>query len=181
MKRQLLIAPLFSTLIAAAVTALAVTPLLPQQVARVVSENGNRVSPRQIRFLSTVTSRHEDPVLDLVSICPWGSHAMKARLACRDHSECLPFFVAVEVDNPNIERKASGPHQERLLARRAPPILRVGTEATLMLRSESLQIAVPVICLENGEVGRSIRVTTLDRRRIYKAEVVSAKLLKGEI
>ena len=179
MTHRLLVAALLSTLIAAAATALAVTPLLPQQVARVVSRSGIPVSPGQIQFLSTVTARDPDPVLDLISIAAWGPHSMKARIGCRDHSECLPFFVAVGVDSPSIGLKAAG--TRRVLARRTPPVLRVGAEATLVLHSEGLQVAIPVICLESGEIGQSIRVTTSDRRRIYRAEVVNAKLLKGEI
>ena len=157
-------------------------PLLStQQVARVVSLNAIQVSPSQIHFLSAVTSRHVDPALDLVSIGPWSQHTMKARLVCHDRSECLPFYVAVQVDTPNVREGWPKVLALQPQAKRPPPVVRVGAEATLLLSGDKLQITIPVICLENGEIGRNIRVTTRDRKQIYKAEVVSASLLKGGI
>ena len=173
---------LWSTIAAAVATAAGPATLLSSQlVARVVSQNAMQVSPSQVRFLSAVTSRHENPDLDLVSIGPWGQHTMKARLVCHDRSECLPFYVAVQVDGSVFREEWAKTVPLEPPAKREPPIIRAGAEATLVLRGEGLQITIPVICLENGEIGRSIRVTTRDRKQIYKAEIVSAILLRGRI
>jgi hypothetical protein len=38
-----------------------------------------------------------------------------------------------------------------------------------------------VICLEDGEPGRTIRVTALDHKQTYRAEVVDSTLLKATL
>ncbi|HZD31392.1 MAG TPA: flagella basal body P-ring formation protein FlgA, partial [Candidatus Angelobacter sp.] len=62
-----------------------------------------------------------------------------------------------------------------------PWLVRNGDVATLVMQSEHLQVRIPVICLANGSVGKRIRVSSTDHRRIYTAEVVSGKLLRGEL
>jgi flagella basal body P-ring formation protein FlgA len=60
-------------------------------------------------------------------------------------------------------------------------LLRAGARVLLVMDGERLHIEVPVICLENGEAGRTIRVSGLDHRQTYVATVVDAKLLKGTL
>ena len=157
-------------------------PLLStQQVARVVSLNAIQVSPSQIHFLSAVTSRHVDPALDLVSIGPWNQHTMKARLVCHDRSECLPFYVAVQVDTPSVREGWPKVLALQPQAKRPPPDCAGWSGSDAAAQRRQAPDHDTVICLENGEIGRNIRVTTRDRKQIYKAEVVSAILLKGGI
>ncbi len=56
-----------------------------------------------------------------------------------------------------------------------------GSQAVLLIDGGRLHIKVPVICLEAGEAGHTIRVTALDHRQTYRAEVVDSTLLKGTL
>ncbi len=56
--------------------------------------------------------------------------------------------------------------------------LHAGSHATLLIDGQRVHIKVPVICLENGGPGRTIRVTALDHKQTYRAEIVDGTLLK---
>jgi hypothetical protein len=51
----------------------------------------------------------------------------------------------------------------------------------LIIDGQKLHITIPIICLGNGGPGRSIRVTALDHRQTWVAEVVDSTLLKGTL
>jgi len=153
-------------------------PFSRQQIAAALSGEGMHLQAEQVELLAPVTANASNPRLRLISIEPWGSHRMKARLACEDTSICLPFYVAINAEPIAAKVQTT---TTKAPTQRTPPVLRVGVQATLKLRNATVEITLPVICLENGAVGQLIRVTSTDRKRIYKAEVVSDRLLRGEI
>ncbi len=59
--------------------------------------------------------------------------------------------------------------------------LRAGSRAKLILEGERLHIELAVVCLEGGDPGRTIRVTGLDHRQTYTAEIIDGSLLKGTL
>lgn len=164
-------------------TAVASTPMQPvaisrQQVAAAVSSMGAEVDESQVDLLASPVSRHENPALEIKSIEPWQEGRLKVRIACRERKECLPFYVGVRTtDLPAFRASRS----VRKMAIKEPVVLRTGETATLLLQNGRVQITLPVICLENGSIGRTIRVTTRDRKQIYRAEVVTETLVKGAI
>jgi flagella basal body P-ring formation protein FlgA len=46
---------------------------------------------------------------------------------------------------------------------------------------KDFRATTPVICLENGRQGESIRVSSLDRKRIMVGEIVGPGLLRGDL
>ena len=68
-----------------------------------------------------------------------------------------------------------------LAAARTDIVAKSGAHATLLLEGDRMHIKVPVICLETGEVGHTIRVAAADHKQTYSAEVVDATLLKGTL
>lgn len=56
-----------------------------------------------------------------------------------------------------------------------------GSRATLLIEAKRLHIKVPVVCLEKGVAGQTIRVSSLDRKQTYRAEVVDSTQLKGTL
>jgi len=161
-------------------------PITSGQVASALSSEEAMVLPSQIKLLSSPTSRRPNPELRLVSLEPWRPGLLKARIECRDHSECLPFFVGVKAGTIEGFTLAKALTQRPLKAERNdvrhdPVVLRIGAEATLLLESGRIRITVPVICLANGSIGQTIRVTTRDHKQTYQAEVVSAALLRGKV
>jgi hypothetical protein len=93
---------------------------------------------------------------------PAGSGTGEARVA-------LPAVRATTAHA--ADRPVSGSHAT----------LEAGSRATLLIEGERLHIRVPVICLESGDRGSSIRVAGLDRKQTYLAEVVDGTVLKGTL
>ena len=84
--------------------------------------------------------------------------------------------MAGAVDNPPTGVNVVVPPEARPESK---IIMRSGTRATLLMNDDRARIQISVISLENGIAGHTIRVSSLDRKQIYFAEVVSANLLKG--
>ena len=160
----------------------------PQQIAAALSSGSMAVSPFQVMLPSAVTARSSDPALDVLSIETMDGARSKVKMRCRKNGACLPFYAIVSWRSPEISERAA---QQWLGLRPSalnpqPPVgepwlVRAGDAATLVLESAHVRIQLPVICLANGGAGKSIRVTTTDHKKIYRAEVVAAGLLKGGI
>jgi len=60
-------------------------------------------------------------------------------------------------------------------------VIRTGQRATIVLQGENLRATTSVICLQNGQRGESIRVSSLDRKRIMVGEIVGPGLLHGTL
>ena len=160
----------------------------PQQIAAALSSGSVAVAPSQIMLPSPVAARSSDPSLDVLSIENMDGARSKIKLRCRKNGECLPFYAIVSWRSPDISELAalqwsslrtSAPNPQPPV--REPWLVRAGEAATLVLESTHVRIQLPVICLGNGSAGKSIRVTTTDHKKIYRAEVVAAGMLKGGI
>jgi hypothetical protein len=151
-----------------------------ERVVYAMASAGIDVSPDQIEILSQVHSSTQSAPMTVVSVSKGGvgTGTIKARLRC-DHHECLPFYVLVHGFDrtsdkiPGIQ-SAPGPSADKL-----PSVVRGGDHATLVLQSPDSQMSFPVVCLQSGMPGQKIRVASLDHRRYYDAEIVTAGMLKG--
>ena len=131
-----------------------------------------------------MTATAPDPGLVVEGLRAAGPNTAEVRLACRDTTTCLPFYVQVRGANTGrIRFQSTVP--ARLPASHAslpqPPAIRSGARAELRIDSGRLHISLPVICLASGSLGGEIRVTSLDHTRIYTARIVSASLLEGSL
>jgi hypothetical protein len=61
------------------------------------------------------------------------------------------------------------------------PDVHPGSHATLLIDGQRLHIKLPVVCLEKGSPGHTIRVTSLDHKQTYLAEVIDSTLLKATL
>ena|SRR5271157_2890284 len=166
----------------------AAIPIEPLQIATRLSELDVRVSPRQVQLLSEVRATRATPALELTSIEPWQQASAKIRLRCRDRQECLPFYVLVSWPTAQEAASAFRPLTVSPAKAASPPsghhepwLVHSGERATLMIESEHMLVQIPVVCLASGSAGKRIRASSMDRKRIYMAEVVGNKLLKGEL
>jgi hypothetical protein len=158
------------------------------EVANTIAAAGMDVSPNQVTLLSNAVAKMQNPALRVESIERWGDHRMKVRMDCISPDDCIPFFVAVRLshDLPGIEPPAVRPGN-RLgqvacsADAPAPCAVRAGSSAILLLEGQHIHIQLPVICLENGRVGQTIRATSKDRRQTYSAEVVNTRELRGRV
>jgi flagella basal body P-ring formation protein FlgA len=152
-----------------------------QQVADAMAVAGITVNLNQIQLLSGASGTREDANLRVVSVTDQTAGAVKVKLRCQDNQECLPFYVLVRgIDGANVTRaivsaapvaKASSPQN----------VIRGGDRATLILESSDSRMRLPVICLQSGVRGQTIRVASPDRRQLFNAEIIAPGLLKGSL
>ncbi len=158
-----------------------------QQIAVAISTSQVQVSPEQIKPLANVVATQPSPRLDVVSAEAWGQRRSKVRIACHEARECLPFWVAVNWPDEISARQAvvawerSNRNSMRVLAKRQAPVLRAGQATTMVVDSGRVHLQLPVICLQNGVIGRTIRVSTRDHKQVFAAEVISSDMVKGKI
>jgi hypothetical protein len=155
------------------------------QIAAAVTGHGIQVSPDQVTFLSSVMAHVESPDLKVKSIDPMGGQRAIARLECSDSRQCLPFVVSLHFEQtanaqpapPDIPRPAPVIAQ----ATHSAIVLRAGSPAVLLLNGAHVHISLPVICLDSGAPGQTIRVTDRDRRLVYTGKVTENGILEGRL
>lgn len=114
---------------------------------------------------------------------------MKVRLGCPDNSECLPFYVGIRDEYDATSGLAttvpamfhSSTIRTHVGAMGEHFAVHSGSPAVLFLEGDHMHIEVAVICLENGDVGQTVRVSSRDHRKTYSAEIVNSGALKGRL
>ena len=159
----------------------------PNRVSQALQQAGVSAKSAQVEFLSPVSSIGEYPRLVVVNVAQWRNGNLKALLRCQNHRECLPFYVVLR-DQQMVEGSRNflnaAPTDARVKQKTRNKstgklLVRGGQPAMLILRNQNLRITLPVICLENGERGEIIRLSSPDRKQKYAGEVVQAGLLEG--
>jgi flagella basal body P-ring formation protein FlgA len=157
------------------------TAALAHSVADAMELTGTAVNPDQIEFLSGRSNIREDAELRVLKVTKRTDGALKVELRCQDNQECLPFYVLVHgLDRVNLilpERRA----QPGTAARAPQNLIRGGDHATLILESRDSRISMPVICLQGGVRGQTIRVASTDHKQVFDAEIVATGMLKGNL
>jgi hypothetical protein len=162
-----------------AMSALAASPrytISREQIAAAVRDAGIPVTAEQIVPLADVVSSVEWPRLHLRSIEP-GSGQTAVRVECVRSSDCLPFVVTIRTGHDTGSTLASS---EVHLLSANHPVIHSGAAAVLYLDSGRVHISMPVICLDNGAIGQTVRATTTDRQKTYLVQVVDSASLRGK-
>ena len=145
------------------------------------------ITAEQVTLLTDITSATASPSLKVDLIEPWGDHRMKVRLDCASSQECMPFFVAVRCAQPlAAEPGNTAINQSPTVI--APPridsksiVMHAGAPATLLLEGGRVHIRLAVVCLENGALGQTIRVSSKDHRQTYMGKVVDEEVLRASL
>lgn len=109
-------------------------------------------------------------------------HSWEFQVRCARTTDCVPFLVrwpqpardsaqssSVALLKPPAEiHSQAGPHF----------LLRAGETVTLLWDQEGIRVVLPVICLEKGNVGDSIRVRIQSGTRVLRAVIVNQSLLR---
>jgi Chaperone for flagella basal body P-ring formation len=151
-------------------------PFSQARVADALTQSGLRTSADQIQFLFAAGSAHRNARLHVVSTTKWIDGMRKAHLRCENTSECLPFYVIVRNKTGHSNDASQAPEPAEIVT---AAVLHGGQPTTLFLQSQTMQITLPVVCLQNGRPGDHIRVASLDRKRTYNAEVLESGVVKG--
>lgn len=163
--------------------------ITPEQIAVAISGAGLTVSAQQVTLLTEVVARTNSPVLRVQSMEPLSDHRMMVRLNCSNVAECVPFYVTIRTSDEGPAQPTSvAPVEFQPPARLTPskteassPVLRSGASATLLLEGDHMSIQLPVVCLESGAIGQTIRVASKDRRQTYTARVFDGGTLRGKL
>jgi flagella basal body P-ring formation protein FlgA len=152
-----------------------------QQVVDALALAGVKVAPDQIEFLSGIRSTKESASIQVVSTSNSSAGTVKVKLRCQDNRECLPFYVLVHsLDNLNVG--STRLKAVSVVEADVPQnVIRGGEHATLVLESPDSRMSLPVICLQSGVVGQTIRVASPDHRQLFDAVVIAPGMLKGSL
>ena len=142
----------------------------------------------QLRITSPMTSSVAEPELEVRTLIMADKHTAQLLVGCRNAAECLPFYASatwpagVEV----TEIRPGAAHRDDVSREPAnhtssgdASSLHAGSPATLLLDGARVHVMLRVVCMESGGPGERVRVTTLDRRQEYIADVIAPGLLKG--
>lgn len=137
--------------------------------------------PGAVLSFPSMTSRCPSPPLMITEVLPLNDKDVMVRMSCRNPFECLSFYAFLHWPQPYQPEAILTDRRARRLASPEPQTVRAGTQATLMLEGQFIQITTPVICLEPGRVGDTVRASSMDGKRIYLAKVMSPGFLKAAI
>lgn len=162
-------------------------PISSERVARAIMAAGVPVTAAQVRLLAQVNALGPDSGLEVINMAKWSGDTWKVELRCSDPRVCLPFYVLVQAGRSGafdgISALRSGPLARRNVSHslRKQILMRNGDPATLVFENPSVRITMPVICLQSGNRGQTIRVVSTDHKRFFKAEIVNPGLVKVEL
>ncbi|QMV17509.1 hypothetical protein GOB94_01390 [Granulicella sp. 5B5] len=147
----------------------------------------------QVKFFSEAVASKPVVHLEVQTVMPWKTTAglsskrrqLVVRMACKVSGTCLPFYVLVDLptemaiaDVPSISRVKVVPELEQ--QKKPIVVLQRGARATLVLNDGVSLIQIPVVSLQDGAAGETVRVASLNRKHVYEGITISASMLKGE-
>jgi len=162
-------------------------PIGAGQVASALNGAGYQVLREQIVLPAPIQAGTPAPALRIRTVQAMPDHSTLIRLECATATECLPFYVKIRTDRDGGQTPASKqiaqliPAVADTGAAQRPTVVHAGSPATLQLDGTHIHIRIPVVCIESGKFGQTVRARGADNRQIYTAEVVSATLLKGTL
>lgn len=166
-------------------TAAASSAITADQVAAALNNVGMNTSAKQVVLLSDVVAKTNTPALKVESMNEWSDGGTKIRLSCVEPGDCMPFFVALRPGGGNtiIPTNANRASAAMMTAKQDNnlAVMHAGSRETLVIEGDHVHIRLAVICLENGAIGQTIRVASVDHKQNYLAEVSGVQLLKGKL
>ena len=115
------------------------------------------------------------------------SGRLRVRIACSDPHDCLPFFATVQYANDTASKVAESSYVGSSFKPVLPirtvetAALRPGEHAVLLLEDKQMQITLPVLSIDGGALGSTVRVSSLDRKKVYVATVVAMQVVRGAL
>jgi hypothetical protein len=103
-----------------------------------------------------------------------GLRAWDITVHCVGASACLPFLLRLRAAAEGSETPISGLGGKRNLAATLPPaqpLVRPGKGATLDWEEAGIRLVVPVVCLDKGGLGQTVRVRVAGSGRVLAAVV----------
>ena len=148
-----------------------------EQIAGAMQSAGIDATADQLQLLSNVTSL-AGARLRVARVKRQAGDTALAELNCQER-QCLPFYVLVHdahiADGGAIAAPPSSKPAE------THPLIRRGSAMTLLIENADFRIVLPVVSLESGAQGQVITVTSPDRKRTYRAEIVNGTTVRSAL
>lgn len=142
-----------------------------QQIADAMQSAGLTATTGQLQLLSNVTSL-PGAALRVAKVTKQSSETSLVEINCQAR-QCLPFYVLVDgaqLVHDGVRLPARNANSASTLTH---PLIARGKPVTLLIEGVNSRIVLPVVSLEGGLKGEVIKVASPDRKRIYRAEIVS--------
>lgn len=149
-----------------------------QQIADAMQSAGFDTSAAQLQLLSNVTT-FAGATLRVAKITRESADTVLAELSCH-RRECLPFYVLVHDENL-VKDGTIAARPAPASAPKMHPLIERGKPVTLLIENTNSRIVLPAVSAEAGMQGQIIKVTSPDRKRIYRAEVVSSTTVRSTL
>ncbi len=162
-------------------------PLTTGAVAQALKDAGITARESQILLPLEIATISARPTMVVSSAEALPSGRLRVRLVCSDTHDCLPFFAIVQYgDDTGAKLAASfyvGSSLKPVLPIRTveTAALRPGEHAVLLLEDKQMQITLPVLLMDGGALGSTVRVSSLDRKRVYVATIVAMQVVRGAL
>jgi hypothetical protein len=158
---------------------------------KVLRGNSVTVDISQVHIPMHMSATVASPRLEIVKAEPVGNKQVRVELRCSTAAECLPFFATLDVKDSSlvlaeiqsktgsvaaVSHQATGPIGGQPTDRQQ---LRVGSHAVLEIRDGHLDIHLQVLAIDTGAIGQQVRVSTLDRKKVFHARVTGDGTVMG--
>lgn len=160
-------------------------------VLKAISASGVNVKLNQVHVPVHMSASIASPNLQFVAAVPEDDDQVRLELRCPIATECLPFFATLEVKDAHVVAEqlqsksdpVNNEIQQTTLQRgenhNNQPRIRVGSSAMLIIRDGHLDIHLKVVAIDSGVVGQQVRVSTLDRKKVFHATVTDQGVVTG--
>jgi hypothetical protein len=107
-------------------------------------------------------------------------------LKCEVASACRPFLATMRTRNgnapsamPSGKRNSTEKEREQRVrsVARGKPLVHAGEHVRLVVSGPGIRMKIPVVCLEPGVRGQTIRVRGVEDSKLFHAEVLGAGIL----
>lgn len=168
-------------------------PISRSDIAKLLAVVGVSVEASQVNIPAGMSAASISPKLEIVTVQPIGNDQIRLQLRCPTVAECLPFFGTLDVKEPNLIsaeiRLKSGQaiaadRQMAIKGGEVPvsqPQIRVGSHVVLIMQDGHMNIHLQVLAIDAGVLGEQVRVSTLDRKKVFRATVAGEGVVTGAI
>lgn len=167
-------------------------PISKADIAKELGVAGVSVEASQVHVPAGMSAASISPKLEIVAVEPIGNDQVRLQLRCSTIAECLPFFATLHVKEANlvsaeIRLKSAGAtvaNHQMVMQGEGPvsqPPIRVGSHAVLIMQDGHLDIHLQVLAIDAGLLGQQVRVSTLDRKKVFHATVTGEGTVTGAI
>ena len=159
--------------------------ITPPVVVSALQRMGLSVSASQLELPLQLRSRTEAPYLRATSAEVIPDGRLRLRMTCQEVADCLPFLVLVRVPASTALQTVSSFHSDLpaavSLLTYAGPLIRAGEHTLLIMEDQRMRIVFPAVSIDSGAMGAEIRVSSLDRKQVFKGVVIDSSTVRASL